>query len=325
MANRIVWIDAAKAIGIYSVICGHCLDPVSPIEGLMRNFIYVFHMPLFFFLSGFLFKVGGEGNLLKKSAYSLLVPYVFLNAVAFVLWFPIYIHGNHDLRLQFIRFLIGESHAPAGPAWFLLCLFWVRLLACLVTKLPSFLQVLCVFGSCCLAYYFPYRLYWCIDSAFMSFPFFMAGFFSKRVSASCIIKTRAVELYYLCAFAALFMTTVIISWVQGNTDINYRIMGAYPILYYPCALIGVLMIGTGCKLVKGNHKLINIFASGSIIVMALHGCFVSYINFPLSFFLSEEIIKHWTYPIVLSGVALLSMYYPILFIQKYFSSFIGGR
>ena len=44
-SNRIVWIDRCKCIAIYFVVYGHlCLD---------NKYVYAFHMPLFFLLSGF--------------------------------------------------------------------------------------------------------------------------------------------------------------------------------------------------------------------------------------------------------------------------------
>lgn len=44
-SNRIEWIDRCKSLAIYLVIFGHfCLN---------NKYVYAFHMPLFFFLSGY--------------------------------------------------------------------------------------------------------------------------------------------------------------------------------------------------------------------------------------------------------------------------------
>ena len=42
-------VDIAKGIGILLVVYGHLHNPIN-------TFIYAFHMPLFFFLSGFFIK-----------------------------------------------------------------------------------------------------------------------------------------------------------------------------------------------------------------------------------------------------------------------------
>lgn len=47
--KRILWLDIAKAIAIFAMIEGH----TAPYGGALRNFIYSFHMPLFFIATGF--------------------------------------------------------------------------------------------------------------------------------------------------------------------------------------------------------------------------------------------------------------------------------
>lgn len=51
MNNRISYIDILKGFGIFFVVFGH----VTHI-GELRDYIWNFHMPLFFFVSGFLYK-----------------------------------------------------------------------------------------------------------------------------------------------------------------------------------------------------------------------------------------------------------------------------
>lgn len=59
MKERAYEIDVMKGIGILLVILGHCMPdfPVNiledPLSSEVRRFIYTFHMPMFFFCSGF--------------------------------------------------------------------------------------------------------------------------------------------------------------------------------------------------------------------------------------------------------------------------------
>lgn len=48
--ERIDWLDVGKGLGMVLVILAH-----SNIPTIVRAEIYAFHMPLFFFLSGYLF------------------------------------------------------------------------------------------------------------------------------------------------------------------------------------------------------------------------------------------------------------------------------
>ena len=55
--KRVVWIDYAKAFAMLFVIIGHVET-----GSRLTNWVYSFHMPLFFFLSGITLKAdrGGE-------------------------------------------------------------------------------------------------------------------------------------------------------------------------------------------------------------------------------------------------------------------------
>ncbi len=53
--KRIEWIDVLKGIGIILVILGHT-------HVLFRTYIFSFHMPLFFFISGYLFTIDRYKN-----------------------------------------------------------------------------------------------------------------------------------------------------------------------------------------------------------------------------------------------------------------------
>ena len=46
--NKIQWIDVAKGIAIIFVVLGHC------VSGQTFIWVYSFHIPLFFFISGYL-------------------------------------------------------------------------------------------------------------------------------------------------------------------------------------------------------------------------------------------------------------------------------
>jgi polysaccharide biosynthesis protein PslL len=75
-AKRIEYIDIAKGIGILLVALAHA--DVSLISPYLHKFIYAFHMPLFFFLSGYFFHPDiSFWALLKKRFNSILKPYLF--------------------------------------------------------------------------------------------------------------------------------------------------------------------------------------------------------------------------------------------------------
>lgn len=71
---KLGWLNAAKGAGAILVVAGHSSGDIVGLAPL-RNAIFLFHMPLFFMISGFLFKPDQPKTYLYKKSISLLVPY----------------------------------------------------------------------------------------------------------------------------------------------------------------------------------------------------------------------------------------------------------
>lgn len=92
MKERIVEIDSLKGFAIFLVIAGHAII-VYPINlqqqfvwcGFLQRFIYMFHMPLFFMISGFCFSYYGDYvKFIKKKIERLLIPYLAFSFITLV-------------------------------------------------------------------------------------------------------------------------------------------------------------------------------------------------------------------------------------------------
>ena len=74
--GRILWIDAARGIAILLVILGHC---IGSLDDPGNKVILSFHMPLFFFISGFCARKEKVFlDYLMKKVKGLLVPTITL-------------------------------------------------------------------------------------------------------------------------------------------------------------------------------------------------------------------------------------------------------
>ena len=73
-------IDIAKGIGIFLMVMGHTIS-----NKIALQWIYSFHMPLFFFLSGVFHSQGKNyKEFLEKKVKTLLVPYFFFSIILFL-------------------------------------------------------------------------------------------------------------------------------------------------------------------------------------------------------------------------------------------------
>lgn len=130
ISNRNVSFDMMKGLGILFVIIGHMAHGYG-----LFPIIYVFHMPLFFIVSGYFYKPKPMSVLLKRDFRLLLLPFslvVFLMLV----YGAIMALLRHDTSkftywLDCVIYLIFPwNYVPGhgiGPLWFLLAMFWCRM------------------------------------------------------------------------------------------------------------------------------------------------------------------------------------------------------
>lgn len=84
--KRIACLDYARVFAALLVIYGHVL----PYGSSIRTFIYAFHMPFFFIVSGMLHKYRGSIDW-KKYFRTLIVPAIFFNILLWIVTIPFFI------------------------------------------------------------------------------------------------------------------------------------------------------------------------------------------------------------------------------------------
>ena len=126
-SKRIEWIDTAKGIGLLLVMLGQLHVPY------MSAWIYTFHMPLFFFLSGVVFS--GDKYSFKefciKRMKSLVVPYFCLGFVIYLFYVIMNVmvgpeNGLYGTNMDMLKNFLIQEHF--WTIWFLACLFVVEIM-----------------------------------------------------------------------------------------------------------------------------------------------------------------------------------------------------
>ena len=150
--KRVEWVDFAKAVAIAAVIFGHCL----PLGVFSRSFIYSFHIPMFFILSGYTMRFAE--NLpdalrrIGKDIKHLIVPYLILSVANAILLLLARYFVNHQSAAELLSFMkkylystfLGNGngihrldYTTPGVLWFLIALFWARSIVHLVGAVTS--------------------------------------------------------------------------------------------------------------------------------------------------------------------------------------------
>ncbi len=167
--KKITYISLLQIIGPIFVILGHSLNGLESTGAwyvFSKEWIYIFHMPLFFMISGYLLSYKGylNGRSYKKfvfiKAKRLLAPYIILNSFVWLIML-IYQFISNNISLSISEILIGFIRPRTNAltyTWFLFALFVVYLAAPIFQKLlneqkPIFVVI--TFAVCITFYMLP--------------------------------------------------------------------------------------------------------------------------------------------------------------------------
>lgn len=155
--KRIEWIDAAKGFTMLLVILGHCFDGYISAgifpddfywlqEG--HSFIYSFHMPLFFIMSGFLFYYTYSNysiSKLKYKIFDILILYFMFSVVQISIQILMVGKINRHLNMSDIFYLPIYT---VPPYWYLYVLAALYLISNVFFSKISIGKILVTFTIC---------------------------------------------------------------------------------------------------------------------------------------------------------------------------------
>lgn len=201
MQNRIIYIDAIKAVLMFLVIWGHVIQYTNIKENLDNDiaaFIYSFHMPMFMMMSGMFFNKqlkNSPSQMLLKNALRLLLP---ASVITLCLFLMVYINKPRGI-VESISWL---WHCRP---WFVTTLFFCNVTTFVIhqilrNKRLSFLLTFLLF---CLIPDISSRL------LFM-YPFFVLGYYinspyTEKYMSNSVMGGVIVAAFVLCI--ALKMNT----------------------------------------------------------------------------------------------------------------------
>lgn len=121
-SQRYGWVDLYKGIGILLMVSGHIGVP-----HVFAHFYHAFHMPMFFFISGYLFdrrkyKNYSALDYMQKKFTSLLIPYLTFGVMCML--FAIFVQHEDPRTMARAVFWTNTLEFPiSGALWFLTAIF----------------------------------------------------------------------------------------------------------------------------------------------------------------------------------------------------------
>ncbi len=139
--NRVPFFDLLRGVGIFLVVFGHVTHDMP-----LRGFIYGFHLPLFFFISGALFHPRNRESFwcfFRRKARALLVPYIVF-ALVTLFWYLLVEIRVRPIEATLPQIVLGLCYGAYtkwiwfnGALWFLPCLFTSECLLWIVLRVSG--------------------------------------------------------------------------------------------------------------------------------------------------------------------------------------------
>ncbi len=272
--KRIDYFDIAKGIGIIAVVIGH-MDLTT-----LNKFIFSFHMPLFFLISGyFLSNKLSVSQLAKRKAKQLLIPYTFTCICICILSVVediAFDNGEnllYNLKMWIYASLYGsggEYFEPfyikrIGALWFLLAMFFALVIVryALDTKYTVLVII-------CLAYvgYHSAKIIWLpfsVQAGMTAALFVYIGYWAKgekilekKPQVGLTLITLGIWVFCIIFCGQLYMVNNV--YVNGALDIIGAVCGTYI----------VLLLSKWLSHIKWIALILKFYGQNTLVFMCFH-------------------------------------------------------
>lgn len=308
--KRESWIDWSKTILIFLMVLGH-----NKLPGLERTWIYGFHMPAFFIISGYLFKPRSWRRTIK----SLLIPIAVFSFIRFGFYVL-----NQSVKgtmlwdwsligrclLPFLKANVDNEVTLFSGIWFLVCLLMCRLICGdIMGRLSKkwvfslgFVSLLYM----CVDRFFPFKQVvndWFVYRTIACLPFFCLGILWKQYGK--IIQ------FYMLLFVCLLLAYHVVVFCQGYVELYSGDFGVNYIVEFFVALCGSLalfMMSTKLP----NCKMSVIYSTGTLLILGLHKIFINIFEILGGRYLNNTFLSSIVYTVLV----MIMCYYPIKWSMK---------
>ncbi len=218
--GRNPYYDSLKFVLICLVVLAHVFEPtknnnVVNFNLTLYNWINMFHMPVFIFLSG-RFSHISDRKRYKKGIIKLLETYVIFQAI----WL-IY------LKLTGVGLSLGDYLTPWYIMWYILALAFWRMLVLIFADKITEKPIIWIAASVIIGLavgFVPVGTIFTFQRTFAFLPFFVAGYCTKSVDISKSIRRIPIAV----AIIVLIVSFLLMTPIEGKMPIAYIFTCAFP-------------------------------------------------------------------------------------------------
>ena len=249
---RYDFIDIAKGFGILSVVWAHIL-----LVGWTHKIIYAFHMPLFFFISGFLFnksKYPSFHSFISKRFKRLIIPYLIYSFVTWGVWALFrYVRGDEvksyimPLLQTFIAQGSGSHLVHNSVLWFIPCLLAVEIMYFHIQKFGIQIATIICFSIAGLGIIMAHcwgktyldNMPWNLDAAFFALPFYCIGNILRKYNLYSKIDKVLPVISKVLLLLILGIILLVFSLEFGESSMGSSSYQCHELIFIFRAFIGI--------------------------------------------------------------------------------------
>lgn len=286
--NRDYLFDNIKGVLIFLVVFGHSIQRYTnqaQMLNLIYSFIYIFHMPLFFFISGFFYKNIEKSR--DKAFNTLILPYIVFNTI-------------YGLCICFIRNETFKLTIPYNEYWFLLSLFSMKIILPYLINI-RYILIISFLVAFVAGFFKDIGLQLSISRTLSFMPFFVFGYYSQRDTIYFIRDKK-----YLLIITFLFICMAL--YVISNDSISrfcnffqdspydHKLYGPVLRIFQDVCAISIFL-GFFILMPKQKVRLLSYMGRNVMIIYALHVLIIGIIRL---------IIPTWNMSWLHNSIVLLS-------------------
>ena len=346
ISSRIPYLDFLKFFAIACVFVGHSVEQTTDNDfwdNPIWSFIYTFHMPLFFFLSGTLFSFEKHPTFKEfalKRFKRIIVPYLWINLITYIFW--LFVGRNfgmdsshetvwYDSLLSTLLGIGKIEHNP--PMWFFLCLYTLEIIYYIIfkpLKNNARKTIIVLFVIACLGYinyrFNPFPLPFYLGPALVGMVFYGIG----NVAAHHIKEFYTIKPVHIVILLFSFLILLFVSQKNGYvimSDNNYQNY----LLFFVSSLAGIgtfVIIGNWLSIKPFSKKFITYVSQNTLLINSFHllvfsilkGIMVFVLHIPL-----ESLYGHNATAILFAAVSLVLCLPVAYIINRYFPFIVGKK
>ncbi len=296
LKNRIMWIDVLKGIGVFFVVLGHVVR-----NDMIFSWIYSFHMPLFFFAAGYVYKQCPVITNVKHKLYSVMTPYFIFGTIIIIYWYLIERHarGNQQSLGEAIFGLVSGEYRYLDfnvHLWFLPCFFLtVVIYNILVVKFSRKWAIAIAVVMMLLHSFFEFpELVWGFDKVFQYIVFYSMGNLASNLKIDEKVRGNK----------GLVPIIVIVAVAGVILSVNGLNVG---IIWFLVAVFGIFP-WLVCSININTNKVLEYIGKSSLVVLCIHGPIYRILIKVFSFVFSqttEDIRKNAVFVLIIVALTLL--------------------